>query len=365
MKVLFAIKTLVNSVGGAERLAACLSTSLSEARQDWDVHILTFDNKLSPPFYPLGDQVKRHCLGVSNTAEKTKIWQYPKILWHLRRTVLKEQPDVVVAFMHSMFVPISLALLGGGVKIILSEHTVPQYYKKRRFEFILLWLCSFLSCGITVPTKNVGKLYPKAMQAKMRFLPNPIISNFARADITNKKSIISVGRLNKDKDYPILIRAFSIIATQYPDWSLTIYGEGEERKELERLITKHGLSAQVSLPGIAHDMDGVYQTGGVFVLPSKYESFGLSTVEAMSHGLPVIGFKDCPGTSDIIDDGKNGILVHDRSPKALSKSLEELIKDARLRKEYGDKGYEESKSFILEKCTQAWVRYISRFIRES
>ena len=361
MKVLFAIKTLVNAVGGAERLAACLSTSISEDDKDWDVHILTFDNEENPPFYPLGDHVTRHCLGVANTAQKAKIWQYPSILLNTRRTVLREKPDVVVAFMHSMFVPMSLALIGSGIKVIASEHTVPQYYKTRPFEFMLLRLCSFLSCGITVPSAQVGKLYPKAMQRRMSFLPNPIISNFMKSDVITQKAILSVGRLNKDKDYRVLIKAFSLIAHQHPEWILVIYGDGQERENLENLIKECDLSGRVSLAGISHDMDFVYQTGAIFVLPSKYESFGLSTVEAMSHGLPAIGFEDCTGTSEIIKEGVNGTLVQDRTPTSLSKSLEHLIQHPEIRKKYGDNGHDQSKEFMLEKCTLAWRKYISSF----
>lgn len=365
MKVLFAIKTLVNAVGGAERLAACLSTSISENNKDWDVHILTFDDRAAPLFYPLGDKVQHHCLGVYDTTPKANIWYYPSILLNLRRLVLKEKPNIVVAFMHSMFVPMSLALIGTGTKIVLSEHTVPKYYKKRPLEFVLLYLCSFLSCGITLPSKHVAKLYPKGMWKKMFFLQNPIISNFKKSDRTDKKVILSVGRLIKDKGYKSLIKAFAILAPQRPEWTLIIYGDGQERENLERLIKHYNLSERISLAGISDDMDTVYQAGEIFVLPSKYESFGLSTVEAMSHGLPVIGFKDCTGISDVIEDGVNGKLVKKRCYIELSKDIEHLIKNPELRKEYGNKGYEKSKEFSLEASTKAWEKYLSKLVRSS
>lgn len=365
MKVLFAIKTLVNAVGGAERLAACLSTSISETNKDWDVHVLTFDDKTASLFYPLGDKVQLHCLGIFDTAPKSKIWHYPSILLNLRRAVLKEKPDIVVAFMHSMFVPMSLALIGTGTKIVLSEHTVPKYYKKRPLEFVLLYLCSFLSCGMTLPSKHVAKLYPKSMWKRMAFLPNPIISNFEKSNTKDKKVILSVGRLIKDKGYKSLIKAFAIIAPQHPEWTLVIYGDGQERKNLKKLIEHYDLSERISLAGISDDMDSVYQAGEIFVLPSKYESFGLSTVEAMSHGLPVIGFKDCTGTSDIIEDGVNGTLVKTRCYIELSKDIEYLILNPKLRKEYGDKGYELSKKFSLETSTKAWAKYLSKLVRNS
>lgn len=365
MKVLFAIKTLATAIGGAERLAACLSTSISSSNKDWDVHILTFDNTTDSLFYPLGDRVQHHGLGISDTAPKSKIWHYPSIILNLRRIVLRENPDIVIAFMHSMFVPMSLAMIGTGTKIVLSEHTVPKYYKKRPLEFVLLYLCSFLSCGMTVPSKHVAKLYPKSMWKKMAFLPNPIISNFKKSNVTDKKTILSVGRLIKDKGYKSLIKAFAILAPRYPEWTLVIYGDGEEKENLEKLIEHYNLQGRISLAGISNDMDSVYQTGEIFVLPSKYESFGLSTVEAMSHGLPVIGFKDCTGTSDVIEDGVNGSLVKKRCYIELSKDIENLINNPKLRRIYGDKGYEKSKNFSLEASTKAWIKYLSKLVRAS
>lgn len=357
MKILFAIKTLAHSVGGAERLVTSLSDAL--AKEDMDVHLLTFDAPETPTFYPLGGSVTRHFVSTRDTSRKASLIEYPALLWRLRRHIAALEPDVVVAFMHSMFVPVQCAMIGTGIKVILSEHTVPKYYKSRPFEMLALRFFALFSASATIVSPSIRKLYPWPIRQKMVPLPNIVVSDFEKAYFRNsKKTILSVGRLNADKDHAILIDAFSLIAKEFPSWNLVIVGEGPERTNLQGQIERKSLADRINLAGLFTDIDEIYKNSHIFIMPSRYESFGLVTAEAMSHALPVIGFADCSGTNELIMDGKSGLLVGVRSAQNLADSMRYLMANETLRKKLGDEGHEKSVQFAETEVVKQWKQYI-------
>jgi len=359
IRAVFAIKTIVHSVGGAERMAAALTGAL--ARSGMDIHLLTMDRPEEQPFFPVDPAVKRHFASTDNTARKTGFLEYPALLWRLRQQVTALRPDIVIAFMHSMFVPLQCALLGTGVKVVLSEHTAPAYYKARFIEFMLLRFFSLFVTSITIVSESIRALYPYEMRRKMVILPDPVISDFAAAD-ENSKTILSVGRLNKDKDHAVLIDAFALLPQEFGEWDLKIYGEGPERETLENLIAAHGLAGRVTLPGVTTAMDRVYTDAQLFVLPSRYESFGLATAEAMSHALPVIGFADCSGTNDLIQNEHNGLLVAKRSAADFAAALRTLLTAPHIRRLYGENGQQDAQKYSLENVASAWKSTISNIV---
>lgn len=358
MKLVYAIKTMNNSHGGAERVLADVTAGL--CNNGHDVSLITFDESGGESFYPLHRGVKRFDLGIGRTEKKSGPTETIFRIIKIRQIVKAEKPDAVVAFMHSMFIPMALALAGTGIPVIASEHIVPDHYKNRKLEFALFAFSSLFVRRITVISEKIRKTYPPYLQQRMDIIPNPVGMPVARRDepVQNAKIrniILNVGRLDPQKDQETLIRAFSHIAGDHPDWHLRIVGEGPLRPQLETLIAALGLDGRVSLPGISKQIHDEYSAASIFVMPSRYEAFGLATVEAMSHGLPVIGFADCPGTNEVIEDGFNGYLVgvDDRIGR-LSEAMKNLIVSEDLRQSIGQNGKLTHKKFSPEKIVQRW-----------
>lgn len=359
MKIVFAIKTLEHSVGGAERITSCLANAFHD--KGHQVTLLSFDTLNSAGFYPLNKGINRAYVPACDTSKKTSILEIPKLLYGLRKTITDLKPDVVVAVMHSMFVPLQLSLLGTGIRVIFSEHTVPKYYKNKPIEFAALVTVGLLADRITVASDSIKCLYPRVLQRAMAIIPNPVFSSSIRADVLapdSKKTILSVGRLDPLKDHAILIDAFAQLAHKHPDWDLKIIGEGPERKKLEARIKSYNLQDRVFLPGTAKDIGSFYGQAQLFVMPSRYESFGLATAEAMTHALPIIGFFDCSGTNDLISHGNNGTLVPNRNADSLSQALSTLMSDANLRQKYSDSSYEIAKKFDSLHIMNKWEELI-------
>tara|TARA_Y100001978_G_C23564597_1_gene371022 strand:+ start:12 stop:623 length:612 start_codon:yes stop_codon:yes gene_type:complete len=194
----------------------------------------------------------------------------------------------------------------------------------------------------------------------MIVLPNPLDPKFL--NLSPKKlnfsyKILSVGRLTEQKDHQTLIKAFSNLVSEFPNWKLYILGEGHLRKKLEFLIEELDLCQNVFLPGIYSNIMRFYSDSDMFVISSKYESFGLVITEAMAFSLPVIGFKNCPGINKLIINNKTGLLVesgHDRV-SALSKAMRKLMINEKIRHEFGECGYKKVNNYYsVTKIIDSW-----------
>ncbi len=368
MKILFAIKGLDNIQGGAERVLADISSGFSE--DGHDVAVLSFDKVGGQSFYPLNPNIKRICLGLGNVHKRATIIETLVRMKTLRNTIKAEEPDIVIAYMHSMFIPISFSLAGTKIPVIASEHIVPEHYKTRKFEYALLMLSSFFVRKITVLSKQVKATYPSFMHKKMICIANPVKAPVNYADPIGKndkkKVILNVGRLDPQKDQKTLISAFAKLAERYPDWNLRIIGEGRLRDSLEKQIISLGVESQVVLPGVTSDISSEYRRAHIFVLSSLYESFGLATAEAMSHGLPVIGFSDCLGTNELIVHEENGLSISGNlngRVESLCQALEKLIQSPEQRRQLGENGLQVVQNFSSEQIMGEWSACIAESLK--
>lgn len=365
VKIFFAIKTIDGSKGGAEKVLADISSGMSS--RGHKVSVLSFDNTRGRSFYDFGKKVKRIRLAVGNIQRKASFWEVITRMRVIRKVVTRHKPDIVVAFMHSSFIPCSLALIGTGVPVIASEHIVPTHYRKRKWEFLLLILSRFFVKKITVLSNNIIKTYPKFLRDKMVPIANPVkeskILNTSEGGDNEEKIILNVGRLTEQKAQHILIEAFALLAKKYPDWVVRIIGEGELLADLIALAQKLNIADKVIFAGTTSNIDAEYSKANIFALPSSYESFGLATAEAMSHGVPPVGFANCPGTNEIIKHNISGILVEGScSAKKYSKALDVLMQSKEKRQKLGAAAKIAVKKYQPENILDEWEKLIKAVI---
>lgn len=366
MKLLFGIKSLDVPGGGAERVLTIVVSGLAE--KGHDVAVVTFDSPGGSSFYPLHAGVKRICLGIGPTSSSTGVRSFLTRLSALRRTVREERPDVVVGFMHSMFVPLAFSMVGTATPLVASEHIVPEYYKGRPAEYALFKLGCLMSKRVTVLSEAVRMLYPQSLRKRMVPIPNPVVLyDNCNVDVVaeneSPKTVLSVGRLEHQKDHITLVDAFASIADRFPDWNVRIVGDGSLRGDLEAAISRYGLEGRVSLPGATDRIDREYANAQILAVPSRFESFGMVTAEALAVGLPVIGFADCPGTNELVRHDDNGWLVevcddHDRTA-SYAEDISKLMGDAELRKRLGNAAKQESKGFDTHTVVQIWQQLLT------
>ncbi|MDQ0778238.1 glycosyltransferase involved in cell wall biosynthesis [Streptomyces aurantiacus] len=211
----------------------------------------------------------------------------------------------------------------------------------------------------------------RAYRTKMRLpgvhveaVPNSVPTPGVEPADGSAKWVVAAGRLAPVKRYDLLIKAFDLVRDQRPDWRLRIYGSGKQKDKLRHLIDELGLYNHVLLMGPAHPIEPEWAKGSIAAVTSSMESFGMTIVEAMRCGLPVVS-TDCPhGPGEIIDNGVDGRLVPVGNVKAIAEGLLELINDDTLRRQMAGAALKDSERFdparIAERYESIFSGLVSR-----
>jgi glycosyltransferase involved in cell wall biosynthesis len=192
--------------------------------------------------------------------------------------------------------------------------------------------------ALTTVTEADAAAYRRKMRlpgVRVEALPNSVPDPALAAVDGTAKVVVAAGRLVPVKRYDLIIEAFAMVAAEHPDWQLRIYGKGEQHDRLRQLIADLRLWNNVFLMGAATPMEGEWVKGSIGVAASNFEPFGMTIVEAMRCGLPVVS-TDCPhGPGEIIEDGVDGRLVPVGDRDALGAALLELVRDDERRRRMG------------------------------
>lgn len=219
---------------------------------------------------------------------------------------------------------------------------------------------------IIVMTDKAKKEYEDILKksnsrASVIKIPNMIDKNTKEynADYTNNQ-IISVGRLEKEKDFITLIEVFNILQKENKNLVLKIAGEGSQRKILQEKIDSLGLTHKVKLLGriSSDDINEEMAKSKIFILTSKGESFSLVLCEAMECGLPCLSFNIEVGPKEIIKNGYNGILVEDRNKEQMAKEAKELIENEEKWVLLSNNSKEYVKQYYSENIVKKWLEII-------
>ena len=367
MKIIFVIKSLNSAVGGAERVFCNICSGL--VARGHQVMIITFDASATNPFYYLDSRISRFALSTGTAFNTTTIAEVFVRMMRLRKIVSLEKPNVVVGFMHSSYVILAFALLGMRAPLIGSEHTVRKYYQKHSFQYLLVAVGGIFLNKLTVLSKKILDSYPFFLRSKMIVMPNPIEAAIHLSTIGKNKNaytLLSVGRLEESKDQSTLIKSFSLLADEFPKWHLRIVGDGPMFRDLKKLVKELGLESQISMPGFVKNIRSEYESAELFVIPSRFEAFGLVTAEAMSHGIPVVGFSDCPGTNDLIDSFESGVLIDPEVDRvaSLASGLSEIMANPLLRYRLGSAGRKKIQELPShDDVCDLWEKLISSIAR--
>lgn len=346
MKIIFVTATLTS--GGSERVMSLVANQLAE--RGHQVEIVNLNKHIV--FYPIHQQVK---LSFAEDIVGSSI--ISKILW-LRKHVKEEKPDVVIPFMEAVYCVTLLALIGIKVPIISSERIDPR--KSPFIRNILRRIFLPLTTHLVVQTQDIKAFYPKFIQKKTSIIYNPVSETvFQLQEKPKDNVIISVGKLDGQKNQKLLINAFASISKDFPDWRLVIYGEGRERDSLERMIKdpRFKIQDKVSLPGRCETVIEKMNKAKVFAFSSDFEGMSNAILEAVCVGLPVVT-TNVSGAAELVKDGEGGFVVPIRDGKALAYALRTILLDEQLREKMARENKARAKEFKLDMIVDQWESLI-------
>lgn len=300
MKIGFLIYSLGG--GGTERILTELCNEFIV--QGHEIRVFLYDNKNIA--YPIHPNVRIiNCSGENPRENKGYLVRLIK----LRRLIKAEKPQILFAFSVSMIGLARLSTLGIKMKIVGSERANPYCHsiKNKCIIRFLTPLCD----GMVFQTSGAQRYYPRSVREKSTIIPNPVSEMEIKSPVLNKpiQDFCSVGRLHTDKDFKTLINAFKKLSSIYRTCSLTIFGDGILKEELEKYVNGLGLSEKIIFAGFDKNLLLTLKKYDAFVFSSRAEGMPNALMEAMSIGLPCIS-TDCQfGPNELIKNGQNGFLV--------------------------------------------------------
>lgn len=339
MKILFNCLTMEK--GGAERVIALLANEFSKEN---DVSIISLMR--SEDAYGLEPKVKR--LRVDGSSHKTdnkfrKITRKLSVvrLSRMRKMIISEGPDIIISFLPEPSLKLMLLSkfskkIRDIPKIISIRNDPKKEFSKPMVKRIMKKLYKDAD-GMVYQTEDAKNYFGGIIKTKhQEIIQNPIDPDMLikpKKDGQRKNIIISVGRLEEQKNHEMLIRAFAdTLKEKEHDYSLKICGEGSLRNYLQKLINELGLADRIVLVGQVDNIQKELNEAKIFVLSSRYEGMPNALIEAMAMRLPCIS-TDCPcgGPRSLIENGKNGILVENENKKVLSEAMLDLMGDRNKR----------------------------------
>ena len=350
MKIMFFIPRMGG--GGAERVIANLANELDKRGNS----ILIYTPTDSKSFYVLRPSVR--IIGENFPISKKTIARQILLafsgirLWFSYiTTVRREKPDVIISFLTETNF-IALTHRHKNFKLIVSERNDPteynrivQFFIKRLYKKADFLVCQSRCVAEYFKSKNT-EIIPNPIDMSM--LPKPY--NGMR-----RKTICAVGRLVPQKNFSNLIRSFSMIANEFKEYSLEIYGEGPLHCELQELINALHLSNKIRLMGAHKKVLEKIRDAALFVMSSDYEGFPNALAEAMAIGLPVISTDFNSGTARELIAKDNGILVPVNDIEAMAGAIKYLLGNPELCDSMSRKNLKIQERLSVDKITSEWI----------
>lgn len=341
--------------GGAERVAANIANALCKKHEVWTV--VSFDEEIN---YPL-DLEHIHYY-VLKTIGGTAIRKISKFLDY-RKLVREVRPDVIITLGSWMATYTAFAVKGQhkGIKVISSERTDPTQEPSSKIE---RWLRDFAYSKADVlvcQTSWVVNYFQQKMNTRCVVIPNPITPNLPSWHGKGSNTIITACRLTEQKNLPLLLRAYAKLVSEHNESKLIIYGEGELRTELEKMIESLGITDNVSMPGFTRDLPAVMSENLMYVSSSNYEGISNSMLEALGVGIPTI-CTNCPvgGAGMFIHSGENGILTEVGDEDGLYKAMKRMYEDRNFAIECSKKSRSINETLKSDVITNKWMDLAER-----
>jgi glycosyltransferase involved in cell wall biosynthesis len=369
MKILHIIPNLKK--GGAERIVIDIVRILNQ-NTSYQVKFILFEDKIEYDVEDIKKLIeivpskvqlsitKKHQLSITELQKTIELFQPDSIHSHLFEAEIVSRSCTFPKakwFTHSHDRMSSLNNLN--LFSIKSKRALTNYFEKRyllkcyrknggnNFIAISEDISNFLRTVLPKDLQSI-QLLQNAIDVKRFEKPVDFVSESDNSEF----KLISIGRLDKNKNHQLLIDVVLDLKNRKIPVHLTILGEGDERISLQEKIVQLNLSDQLSLVGLQEKVEMYLWNADLYIHSAITEGFGLTIIEAMACGLPVV-CTDGKGNRDLIQEGENGFMVGERDQKLFADKIELLLKNDNLRQEMGEKARKFAQGFGIEKYVES------------
>lgn len=378
--VLCSFYPVFSGTGGAEKVFWLMANELS--RRGHDVTAVGFEKNNTKPFFSVSENVHIENAGIKYN--KSTIINLKALFCHNAKSrrvyrdfeegkrkaslilpiLNKVSPDIIVSYQIEMTY-ILTEILNVPYPVVTMCHNSIDYLLdgKERF-YVALEKCDCIQVLLNSYVKRLNNyLNPQ----RVEYIPNIVYQCTECAEYKNKV-IINVGRIDREqKRQDLLIKAFAKISHNYPDWSVEFWGDTSNDKEYFlqccKLIQKYKLQDKVKFCGTTKNIKEKLKKASIFAFPSEFEGFPLALTEAMSMGLPSVGYKNCTGTNELIKNEENGFLV-ENGVDSFSEALEQLMKEENKRKQLGKNAKNDMKQYSPRIVWDKWESLIYEIVSD-
>ena len=195
---------------------------------------------------------------------------------------------------------------------------------------------------------------------KFLSIPNPIPIPASDKEVPKEKEIIYVGRIEyNQKRTDRVVDIWKELEPLYPDWKLTIVGDGDDRDDLQKRINEYGLK-RVTITGFVNPIE-YYQRASILLLTSDYEGFGLVIAEAMKLGVVPVIYNSYESAKDLITNGYNGVLIEKPfDVQSFTKAMQKLMKNTDYWNALSQNGRIASEKYSVDNIVKEWYQLMDK-----
>ncbi len=336
--------------GGAERVVSNISNYF--AQKEWEVYIVMLLS--GDVAYCLDDRIR--IVDISDNS-CSRVVMLPRWLIGIRSIVKEIKPDAILSFAARINVITSVACLGLNRKIVLSERNDPYMDGRGFITELGTKLFYPMANKVVFQTKRAETYFSSYKLNNKCIIPNPIsVSTIAKGRKAGK--IVSVGRLTEQKNQVMLIRSFIKILDCHPYATLIIYGEGELRESLQKMIDEKNLQDKIKLPGVVDNIHDEIKDANIFVLSSNYEGLSNALLEALVMGVPCISTR-VAGSDEYIKNGENGLIIDVGDENALVNGMKFLLENDHACEDMTRRARESVNNLAVDNVCKKWFEVLA------
>lgn len=356
MKILF-LNTNIG-YGGASKMMGWVASQCAEAGHE--VVFMTYrDSTVNQELSP---KIKHIHKQLEDKSGKQK--HFISCVRFIRNYIKTEQIDLAISFLSPSHLRLSIACLGTNCRTLFSERGDPtQKPTTLKGRILNLFLRKAFSSAdkFVFQTPMAAACFPKSVQNRSCVISNPIkpLVRTSERVVGGDKNIVCVARLDiKQKRQDVLIEAFKLISSRYPDYSLQLYGDGPEYDEKILKMSAEG-NQKIHFMGPTKDVRSAIQCATMTVLSSDFEGIPNALLESMSIGTPSVATDCTPGgAAMLIRDKENGLLVPRGNVQALAEAIEYVITHPEEAERMGRCGLDVNRLYAEKVIADRWLNFI-------